>query len=64
MKKQFISLMVAVSLYTFAFGQAQNQASGMMQSDRDKDGWEKIGEKTVDLSDTHGIFNWDKQQDS
>lgn len=54
--------MLVAGLSGFAIGQTHSNASGSMQSDKDK-GWVKIGEKTVDLKDNHGIFNWNTDRE-
>jgi hypothetical protein len=69
MKKVFMSFMLAAGVYGLAFGQAtqsqsqsQTGTTGMQQSEREE-GWEKIGEKTVNLSEESGIFNWNTDRE-
>lgn len=55
MKKLFISIMLAAGIYSLAMGQQSSES-------KDK-GWEKIGEKTVNLSENHGIFTWNTDRE-
>jgi hypothetical protein len=54
MKKLFLSIMLAAGIYGLAIGQ---------QSSPKDAGWVKIGEKTVNLSENHGIFNWNTDRE-
>ena len=59
MKKIFLSLMVMAGIYGLAFGQQGSQSS----ASADDPNWEKIGEKTVDLSMDRGIFDWNTDRE-
>jgi hypothetical protein len=59
MKRELISLMLVISLSGFAFGQTQSRSSAKS----DNEGWVKIGEKTVNLNEHHGIFDLNKDRE-
>jgi hypothetical protein len=61
MKKVFLSMLLTIGVFGLALGQQSSQSSSSSQ-DKDK-GWEKIGEKTVNLSEDHGIFNWNTDRE-
>lgn len=72
MKKLFMTIMLTAGLYGLVSGQvgqsqssqSQTDRSTTMQKDKDKmDGWEKIGEKTVDLNQDKGIFSWETDRE-
>lgn len=70
MKKLFLSIMLVAGVYGLAIGQQgstsgqQGSTSGQQGStSKSNDNWVKIGEKTVDLSQDHGIFNWDTDRE-
>jgi hypothetical protein len=52
MKKLFISIVMLAGIYSLAFGQTPQSS-----------GWVKIGEKSVNLSEDHGIFDFDKDRE-
>lgn len=61
--------MLVVGLSGFALGQTETRSNDRMHSerkmhsDKDNEGWVKIGEKTVDLDENRGIFNWDNDRE-
>lgn len=61
MKKLFLSIMFVAGIYGLAFGQQASQSTS--RASADDPNWEKIGEKTVDLSMDQGIFEWDKDRE-
>lgn len=67
MKKVFLSMFLTIGVFGLAIGQQSSQSSSSSSSssssqDKEK-GWEKIGEKTVNLSENHGIFNWNTDRE-
>lgn len=65
MKKLFLSIILVAGVYGFAIGQqgSQSQSSSQSQASANDPNWEKIGEKTVDLSSDKGIFNWNTDRE-
>jgi hypothetical protein len=63
MKKLFLSIMIAAGLFGLVSGQVTQSQSTESKDQDKKDGWEKIGEKTVNLSEESGIFNWDTDRE-
>ena len=63
MKKLFLSTMIAAGLFGLVAGQVTQTQSTRSQDQDNKDGWEKIGEKTVNLSEESGIFNWNSDRE-
>lgn len=62
MRKEVISFMLATIFSgLIAIGQAETRSSS--QSDNSKEGWVKIGEKTVDLDENQGIFDWNNDRE-
>ncbi|HLN22017.1 MAG TPA: hypothetical protein VK213_13070 [Bacteroidales bacterium] len=61
MKKILLSLMLIAGIYALANGQ-QGVQSQSTPSANDPN-WVKIGEKTVDLSMDHGVFNWNTDRE-
>lgn len=59
MRKFLLSFMLIAGIYGLAFGQQSSQG----QASANDPNWEKIGEKTVDLSTDRGIFNWNTDRE-
>lgn len=60
-------MFLTIGVFGLAIGQQSSQSSSSSSSssssqDKEK-GWEKIGEKTVNLSENHGIFNWNTDRE-
>lgn len=62
MKKLVLSLMLFAGIYGIAAGQQATKSATSDKADKDAN-WEKIGEKTVDLSMERGIFNWNTDRE-
>jgi hypothetical protein len=67
MKKVLMSMMLILGVCGLTFGQQathseSSQSQMTMQQDKDA-GWEKIGTKTINLSEERGIFNWDTDRE-
>jgi hypothetical protein len=67
MKKVLMSMMLTLGVCGLTFGQQathseSSQSQMTMQQDKDA-GWEKIGTKTINLSEEKGIFNWDTDRE-
>lgn len=69
MKKIFLSIMLAAGLYSLAIGQQSTPSKSSSSTSKSSSttsmnsNWEKIGEKTVNLSENHGIFNWNTDRE-
>jgi len=59
MKKLLLSIMLIAGVYGLALGQQGSESKATSTGE----GWVKIGEKTVDLSQDHGIFTWDTDRE-
>ncbi|HLN20891.1 MAG TPA: hypothetical protein VK213_07360 [Bacteroidales bacterium] len=55
MKKFILSILLAIGILSLINGQQSSQS-------KDK-GWEKIGQTTINLSEEHGIFDWNSDRE-
>jgi hypothetical protein len=70
MKKIFLSIMLGAGVFGLVAGQVTQPQTGTtssMQISEGDEGWEKIGEKTINLSEDRGIFssifNWNTDRE-
>ncbi len=61
MKKVLLSIMLIAGVYGIAFGQQGSVSKSTSQGSNEN--WVKIGEKSVDLKQEQGIFNWDTDRE-
>lgn len=61
MKKVLLSIMLIAGVCGLTFGQQGSTSKSKSQGTNEN--WVKIGEKSVDLSQDHGIFNWNTDRE-